>query len=740
MNNPTSGNKSAWTQMMTQAVHNVRQKMSPIPLKKGARVPQISVQQERGVKPLVYQLIGDRYLVGRSSRACDILVRNEVVSTVHCSLNRDPKQPRRFLIKDENSTNGIYIGRKRITNSFPLKHRDKITLGPPEIKDSVTLNYDNPPPVWLRTLSYCLYGAATVVGLASFWLINEGNKYQVYPLPMVKNEPVVIYADDNQTPLRSQINTAHQELAKLNDFSPNLRHALLASEDSRFYWHFGVDPFGVVRATLIDSRSKQIRQGASTLTQQLARSLFPEVGRENTFNRKIKEMVVALKLEATYSKDEILRTYLNRVYLGEGIYGFEDAARFYFDKSARDLFPEEAATLVAMLPAPNLYNPVTNYDMTLQLRNRVISRMVEQHMLSQQEGNRARRSFIQVSPKAKKSLSEIIAPYYYSHVLEELRNVLGKDLALEGNFIVETALDIPTQEKAEASLKKIDTSQGSLITLNSKTGEILALVGGKDYKDSQYNRATQARRQPGSTFKLFTYLTALKQGIPPTRVYSCDSLFWQGLQYKACERTGGPTNMYGGIAQSENAIALRIAQDVGLDNIVKTAKSLGITSPLNPVPGLVLGQSEVSLLDITGSYAAVADHGKWNRPHAIKRILDAGDCKIQKKISTCREIYVAQNDASAHQEVLSADLANTMTSLLQGVVDHGTGSSASLGLGEEAGKTGTTNNNVDLWFIGYIPSRNLTTGIWLGNDNNHPTNSNSSQAASLWRSYMKKVL
>jgi len=215
--------------------------------------------------------------------------------------------------------------------------------------------------------------------------------------------------------------------------------------------------------------------------------------------------------------------------------------------------------------------------------------MVEQHMLSPQEGNRARRSFIQVSPKAKKSLSEIIAPYYYSYVLEELRNVLGKDLALEGNFIVETALDIPMQEKAEASLKKIDTSQGSLITLNSKTGEILALVGGKDYKDSQYNRATQARRQPGSTFKLFTYLTALKQGIPPTRVYSCDSLFWQGLQYKACERTGGPTNMYGGIAQSENAIALRIAQDVGLDNIVKTAKSLGITASLNPVPGLVLG-------------------------------------------------------------------------------------------------------------------------------------------------------
>ena len=725
---------------MTQAVHNVQQKMSPVPLKKGARVPRLSVQEERGSNPSVYQLIGDRYLVGRSSRACDIVVRNEIVSTVHCSLNRDPQNPHQFSIKDENSTNGLYIGRQRITDSFDLKHGDKLTLGPPEIKASVTLRYDNPPPFWVKALVYSINGTAVVLSTVALLLMFKSSQYKVYPLPMVKNEPVVIYAGDRQTPLRAQTNKTHQELAKLSDFSINLRHALIASEDSRFYWHFGVDPFGVIRATLIDSRSKQIRQGASTLTQQLARSLFPEVGRENTLSRKIKEMVVALKLEATYSKDEILRTYLNRVYLGEGIYGFEDAAQFYFDKSARDLSPEESATLVAMLPAPNLYNPVTNYDGTLQLRNRVILRMVEQHMLSQQEGNRARRSFIQVSPKAQKSISDIIAPYYYSYVLEELRSVLGKDLSLEGNFIVETALDIPMQQKAEASLKKNDNSQGALVTLNSQNGEILALVGGKNYKESQYNRATQSRRQPGSTFKLFTYLSALQEGISPNRVYSCDPLFWQGQQYKACERTGGPTNMYGGIAQSENVIALRVAQDVGLNNIVKMAKSMGIASPLNPVPGLVLGQSEVSLLDITGSYAAIADHGKWNRPHAIKRILDAGDCKIHNQPSTCREIYVAQNDPTIHQDVVSPDVANTMTTLLQGVVDHGTGSSASLGLGEEAGKTGTTNNAVDLWFIGYIPSRNLTTGVWLGNDNNRPTNSNSAKAASIWRSYMRKIL
>jgi membrane peptidoglycan carboxypeptidase len=745
MTNQTSGNKKAWTQMMTQAVFKVGQQTSPAQLKKGARVPQVSIQDDPSTKPAIYQLIGDRYLIGRSSRACDIVIRNEVVSTVHCSLERDNKNPQQFLIKDENSTNGIFIGRKRIKAAYPLKHGDTITLGPPEVKASVTLNYDNPPPAWKKAIIYSFYGVAGILGCFTLWIGIESTKYSVFPLPHIQNEPVVIYAGDGQTPLQAKQTTSHQELPNLSDFSPNVLNALLASEDSRFYWHFGVDPLGVLRATVIDSHSKQIRQGASTLTQQLARSLFPEVGRENTASRKLKEMIVALKIEAYWTKDDILKTYLNRVFLGQSLYGFEDAARFYFDKSAHDLSPEEAATLVAMLPAPNLYNPVQNYNLTLGLRNRILSRMVEQHMLSPEEGDRARRSRIEISPKAKNSISQIIAPYYYSYVFEELRSVLGKDLALEGNFIIETSLNIPMQTKAEESLKSgvIDSSasQGALVTLDSRTGEILAIVGGKDYHESQFNRASQSKRQPGSTFKLFTYLTALSQGISPEKIYSCDALSWDGQKFKPCERiSGGSTDMYGAIAQSENPIALRIAQEVGLDKIVAMAQKLGITSPLNPVPGMVLGQSEVSLLDITGSYGAIANRGRWNRPHAIKQILDAGDCKDPKQPSTCRVIYSADDDAASHQTVVSSDVANTMTQLLRGVVDHGTGVAANLGLGEEAGKTGTTNNGVDLLFIGFIPSRNLTTGIWLGNDNNKPTNSSSAEAAGLWRKYMQKIL
>jgi len=743
-NQPSRPKTSSWTQMMTQAVYKARQKMSPIAVKKGARVPQISVQEpEKGAKLATYQLLGDRYVVGRSSSACDIVIRNDVVSTVHCSLERDPQEPQQFLIKDENSTNGIYKGRKRITSAFPLKHGDNITLGPPEIEASVSLKYENPPPLWIKALTYSLYGTAGLLGILALWVGVEWNKYTVYPLPLVKNQPMVIYAGDGETTLSTRQNTAHQEIENLKDFSPHLIHALIASEDSRFYWHLGVDPYGILRATLIDSRSKEVKQGASTITQQLARSLFPKVGRKNTAERKIKEIIVALKVEAFYSKNEILKTYLNRVYLGQDLYGFEDAAQFYFEKSARNLSPEEAATLVAMLPAPNIYNPVQNYNKTLELRNRVLSRMVEQHLLSPEEANRARRSRIQVSEKAKKAIS--VAPYYYNYVLEELRSILGKDLAQEGNFIIETSLDLSMQEKATLSLKKTiansRASQGALITLNSKTGEILSLVGGKDYTENKFNRATQAKRQPGSTFKLFTYLAALNQGISPNQIYSCDELVWQGQHFKPCERITEPTaNMYDGIAQSENAIALRVAQEVKLDNVVKMANNLGITSPLNPVPGLVLGQSEVSLLEITGSYAAVANQGIWNRPHAIKRILDAGDCKNPQQRSTCREIYVAENEPGSQNPVVSANVAQTMTTLLQGVVDHGTARAANLGMGEEAGKTGTTNNAVDLWFIGYIPSRHITTGIWLGNDNNKPTHGQSAEAAALWRIYMQKVL
>jgi 1A family penicillin-binding protein len=733
---------------ITQAVQTIHAKVNfnALKLKPNARVPELWVQDAGADKAEVYPLLGDRYLMGRSSKSCDIVVRNPVVSQVHLSLERYGRRQRSFVIKDENSTNGIYRGRRRLS-SLILRHGDVLTIGPPELAAAVRLQYVDPPPWYILVIRYSLYGAGGLTALLVLAIGIEWIKIPVRPLPLGVQGPVIVYSDD-QTPLRQPRTTAHRELRRLSDFSPYLPKALIASEDSRYYWHFGVDPYGIARAVVTNVRGGGIRQGASTITQQVARSLFTEyVGREDSAGRKLREAIVALKLETFYSKDEILKTYLNRVYLGIEAYGFEDAAQFYFDKSAQNLNISEAATLVAILPAPNRYNPIQDYNTALQYRDRVITRMRAAGMISDTEANQARRSRIEVSDKARQFLSSTKAPYFYSYVFDELRALLGEDLAQEGNFIVETALDLSTQAKADAALRntvytngsRLGFSQGALVTLDTSTGQIIALVGGVDYQKSQFNRASQGLRQPGSTFKIFAYTSAIEKGISPGKIYSCAPLVWQSQQFRACERSGGNVTMATGLAQSENAIALRVAQDVGLDSVVQMARRLGITSKLVAVPGLVLGQSEATVVEMSGAFATLANNGVFNRAHAIKRILDSSDCKDIKNLETCRVIYSDKQDTGMNRQVLQPGVAQTMTTMLRGVVQAGTGRGASIGLGE-AGKTGTTNDNKDLWFIGYIPSRQILTGIWLGNDKPSPTSGSSGQAAQLWSAYMRQVV
>ena len=734
---------------LTQAVQTIHAKVNfqALALKPNARVPELWVQDAGADKAEIYPLLGDRYLLGRSSKSCDIVVRNPVVSQVHLALERYGRKGTNFIIKDENSTNGIYRGKRRL-ESLILRHGDVLTIGPPELAAAVRLQYHNPPPWYIKAARYILYGIGGLIALIVLIIALESLKVPVRPLPLGVQGPVVVYSSE-QTPLRQPRTTAHRELNRLSDFSPFLPQAVIASEDSRFYWHFGVDPYGIARALVTNIIGGKISQGASTLTQQVARSLFPEyVGREDSSGRKLREAVVAMKLETFYSKNEILKTYLNRVYLGIEAYGFEDAAQFYFDKSARNLSISEAATLVAILPAPNRYNPIQDYKTASQLRDRVISRMRSLGMISDQQANEARRSRIEVSPKAREFLSSTKAPYFYSYVFDELRALLGDDLAQEGNFIVETALNLKAQTQADLALRNsvytqgasLGYSQGALVTLDSSSGEIIALVGGVDYKQSQFNRATQGLLQPGSTFKIFPYTAAIEKGIPPSQAYSCAPLTWQNQSFRSCERAGsGSVSMYTGIALSENAIALRVAREVGLDSVVQMARRLGVTSKLDPVPGLVLGQSEVSPLEMTGAFGALANRGVFNRPHAIKRILDSSTCKDLKNLQTCRVIYSDKTDNGMNRPVLSAAVADTMTEMLQGVVQGGTGRAAALGLGE-AGKTGTTNDNKDLWFVGYIPSRQLVTGIWLGNDKPAATSGSSGQAAQLWSAYMRQVV
>ncbi|MEG5058410.1 transglycosylase domain-containing protein [Microcoleus sp. A2-C5] len=732
---------------ITQAVQTIAKvNFNQLALKPNAKVPELWVQDAGAAKAEVYPLLGDRYLLGRSSKVSDIVVRNPVVSHVHLSLARDTRRRTPFVIKDEDSTNGIYRGKRRV-KSMSLRHGDVFTLGPPELAAAVRVQYIDPPPWYFEFLRYSFYGVSGITTLIAILVGFESSKFQVRPLPRSINGPVIVYARDGQTPLRPPQNNAHVELKGLQDFSPYLSKAVLASEDSRYNWHLGVDPIGVLRALLTNVRGGGIREGGSTVTQQLARSLFRDyVGTQDSAGRKLREAVVALKLESYYSKDELLLTYLNRVFLGIDLYGFEDASLFYFGKSAKDLSLSEAATLAGILPAPNSFNPIQNYQLAVQYRDRVIERMRAMGTVTQEEADRARRSRIDINPKARQYLQSTIAPYFYSYVFDELEFLLGAQLAREGNFIVETGLNPGLQKVAESSLRNAvenagasaGFSQGAVVTLNTKTGEVLALVGGVDYLQSQFNRATQALRQPGSTFKIFTYTAALESGISPNKTYSCEPLSWGGQSYSGCARTSGSADMYRGLAQSENPIALRVAQDVGLDNVVAMAKRLGITSPLRSTPGLVLGESEVNVLQLTGAFGVLANRGLGNRPHVIKRIIDSSDCKDRNDFKSCRVIYDYQKDGVANRQLVSEAVADTMTDMLQGVVRGGTGSSAALGLGE-AGKTGTTNDNKDLWFVGYIPSQELVTGVWLGNDDNSPTAGGSANAAQLWGEYMRQV-
>ena len=735
---------------VTQVFHNVQAKVDfgKLGLKKGARVAEFHV--ESGGKTEVFPLLGEHYLIGRSSQSSDIVIRNPLVSQVHAAVTRDPNRPGTpFVLKDKNSTNGLYLGKRKMPR-LVLNHGDVVTLGPQELDDVATIRYVDPPPLYIKAARRGLYGFTGITAAIALWIVGvEWPKVRVRPLPESVKGPVIIYAEENGEPvsLRPQETQAHLEKSSLSEFSPFLSQAVIASEDTRFHWHLGVDPLGILRALIINIRGGEIQQGGSTITQQLARSIHREyVGTDDSASRKIREAIVALKLETFYSKNFIMLTYLNRVYLGGNLYGFEDAAQFYFDKSATELTLSESATLVGILPAPNAFNPVQNYDAAVSYRNRVLDRMAALGMVSREEARRARRSRIEISPTAREQLRSTRAPYFYSYNFQELDEVLGTELAREGNFIVQTSLNLATQDTAEESLRSYISSaganagfsQGALVTLNANDGSIRALVGGADYETSQFNRASQALRQPGSTFKLFAYASALEQGVSPGTTFGCDAFTWQGQRFRGCRSGGGALDMYAGMARSENVVALRIAEAAGLNNMVNVAQRLGIESELNPVPGLVLGQSEVTPLELTGAYAAVANDGVWNRPHGIMRVLDSSECTDPNQPETCRIIYEFGQAGDAQQQAIAPDIAYTLVGLLQGVVQGGTGRNAFLGIGE-GGKTGTTNDNKDLWFIGFVPRSELVTGIWLGNDDNTPTNGSSSQAAQLWGNYMQKV-
>jgi penicillin-binding protein 1A len=508
---------------------------------------------------------------------------------------------------------------------------------------------------------------------------------------------------------------------ELPDYVPN---AIIAIEDRRFRQHFGIDPVGLIRAVYENFKAGRLVQGGSTLTQQLAKNLF--LTPERTLQRKLQEAVLAVWLETKFSKDEILQLYLNRVYFGAGATGIEQAARKYFARSARDVTIPEAAILAAVLKAPTTYNPITNPERAQARAREVINDMVESGFLTSEEAE-----LVATAPATVKASDYVPATQYVVDWAAELLPTLVK--AYDQSIVIETTIDPGLQAHAERALRKrlaeqgrkLNVSQGAIVVLDMR-GAVRALVGGRSYARSQFNRATKAKRQPGSAFKPFAYLAAVEQGYTANSIEVDEPVRigdWQPENYK--RKYLGPVTLQKALALSLNTVAAKVVQNVGPEAVVATAHRLGIASPLGIDASIALGTSEVTLLELTAAFTAFADGGAPVVPHLVTRI-------------TTRDgqlLYERHGDGFG--PVISSYDVGTMNQMLRAVVTEGTGRRAQFGGFDIAGKTGTSQDYRDAWFIGY--TSHLAAGVWVGNDDNSPTKqvTGGSLPADIWRDVME---
>jgi penicillin-binding protein 1A len=510
-------------------------------------------------------------------------------------------------------------------------------------------------------------------------------------------------------------------------------NAFIAAEDRRFYQHHGVDYLGLTRAIGRNISKGEMVEGASTLTQQLARMVF--LNQDRSLIRKIREALLAQKLEREVTKDQILEKYLNMVYLGSEAYGVGDAAWVYFSKPVSELTLGESAMIAGLPPAPSDYSPLVNPDVAKERRNIVLERMQEQGFITADEESKARSEAITLKPATPKHLYST-SPYFTSYVEQEISKYVSKDVLEYGGLTVETTLNPEWQKAAQEAVRetiKYDGpgqgfEQGALVAIDPNNGEIRALVGGYDYyKESQFNRATQAQRQPGSTFKAFVYGAGIAAGFSPYRSYVDAPYVVDGYEPKnyGGKYSGSMMDMRAALTKSVNVVAVKVLLDVGFEPVMDLAKRAGIESPMHDTYSLALGAYEVNLLELTSGYGMFAAKGQHTQSHAITRIVD----------NKGKEIYKANYEP---EQVMDVDSAAITTWMLESVVNNGTGSPAALSDRAVAGKTGTSEEARDLWFVGYIPQ--VVAGVWLGNDNSAPTAGSSGTAAATWRQFMRKVI
>ena len=528
-----------------------------------------------------------------------------------------------------------------------------------------------------------------------------------------------------------EIGEVSHDKIKLTEVPPIVHQAFVASEDARFYEHNGIDFKGIARAAVANIKAQDVKEGGSTITQQLARVAY--LNQDKRIWRKIKEMKIASEIEANLSKQEILETYLNLVYLGSGSYGVADAAWVYFGKTPQELTLPEVATLAGVVPAPSVYSPFRNPELATKQRNQVLSRMLAAGYITAEEAINAGNTPLTTNRQPLKRLQRK-SQYFTNYIEKELPKYVDRETLDLGGIVVETTLDPQWQTAAETTVSYAVTQYGkwqefqeaAIVALEPKTGAIKAMVGGKDFGDNQYNRVTQAQRQPGSTFKTFVYTAAIASGFSPYKTYLDAQFYVDGYKPRNYNKKYRETNVsiYNAFLSSINTIALQTIVDIGGKPVVEVARKMGIKSELQSTYSLALGSWEVNLLELTNAYGTLANKGMYVEGHGITRIRDRqGDI-----------IYEAEFKPN---EAIDPNTAAMMSWMLQGVVSSGTAIPAQIGR-PSAGKTGTTDEARDLWYIGYIPQ--VAAGVWLGNDDNQPTKSTSGVAAEMWRKFMLQIV
>lgn len=548
--------------------------------------------------------------------------------------------------------------------------------------------------------------------------------------------------DINGQLLLSIHDEANREVIPFDDISDNLKLAVLAIEDSHFFVHQGINPGAVIRAALANLESGETVEGASTLTMQLVKNLFLTPERE--FSRKVAEAVLAIRLEQILDKNELLELYLNQVYWGHNLYGAETAAQSYFNKSAEDLTLAEAAMMAGLIQSPETYSPFADYQLAKRQQAIVLNRMLDLKWITPEEAQEAREQPIRLGNIS--SFPTSISPYVTGAVVEELTERFGRETLNKGGMRVQTTVDLSTQRMAEQTIKDWHTrlfNQGlyrdfeqgqlALAAVDPRTNFVKALVGGYDYNQSQFNRATQAQRQPGSAFKPLVYYTAFATGnYGPETIVSDTPVSYpdgDGL-YRPVNYGGGfsgAVSIRKAIEVSLNIPAVTIGQEIGLNRVIEVSRLLGIKSPIDPVISLPLGSVDLTPLEMAGAFATFASNGWRSDTTLIAQVTDSkGNVMLD---NTPRPRLVLDPWATA-----------TLTDTLQGVINQGTATSAKLDR-PAAGKTGTTSSQRDIWFVGYVPQ--LSVAVWAGHDNNMPLSYGATGGgfvAPVWRDFMQKYL